>query len=419
MKFTKFTKLGLLMALSITILVWGLSFLKGHDFFKPVNYYFAVYQRVDGLQESSHITMNGYKVGSVKAINFAPDLSGKLIVTLMIENNFRIPRNSVARIVSSDIMGTRAIEMVYSGESQFYASGDTIPSSIEMDLKDQVSMQVLPLKNKAEELIGSLDSAITVLTVIFNEDARKNLAESFENINRTISNIERTSADLALLVSEEKATISRLTRNLEQFSGTLSQNSEQFDNIIGNLSSISDTLAAMPLTPIVDDLATIINQMKTLVEKAENNDNSIGLLFNDDKLYTQLNDMTASLGNLLTDIRVNPKRYLHFSAMDLGREVYINTGNAPVDNSSKINFKVHFISTQDQLPLNSELFEGLGEIDEIAVSGAFSYISRQFMGYEEAEKLMKTAYRNFPDASIIAFRDGKVIKLERALKILK
>jgi hypothetical protein len=29
------------------------------------------------------------------------------------------------------------------------------------------------------------------------------------------------------------------------------------------------------------------------------------------------------------------------------------------------------------------------------------------------------AYRNFPDATIVAFRNGKIIKLERALRSMK
>lgn len=419
MKGKKLIKLGLLMAVTIFLFIWGLSYLKGHDFFSPVDYYHAVYDRVDGLVKSGHVTMNGYKVGSVKNVQFAPDRSGRLIVTFMIDNNFRIPRNSTAQIVSSDLMGTRAVRLEFSGETEYHKPGDTLRSDIESDLKEQVSLQVLPLKNKAEELLGTIDSAITVLTVIFNEDARKNLAESFENINQTIANIERTSADLAQLISDEKTTISKLTRNIESFTGTLSSNATQFDNIIKNLSAFSDTIAKMPLSPVLADVSDIIDNMRNLIAKVENDDNSLGLLFSDDQLYNNLSSMTDNLGHLLTDIRVNPKRYVHFSAIDLGREVYINTGTTPVGSSPKVVFRVHYISTPDQIALNSELFEGLGEVEEYAVSGAFTYTSGDMISYEEAEKRLNAAYRNFPDASIIAFRDGKVIKLERALRMLK
>ena len=94
MKISKYMKLGLLMVFSITALVWGLSYLKGHDFFKPVNYYYTRYKRVDGLQESSHVTVNGYRVGFVKNIAFTGDKSGDLLVTFIIDNDFKIPKTS-------------------------------------------------------------------------------------------------------------------------------------------------------------------------------------------------------------------------------------------------------------------------------------------------------------------------------------
>jgi phospholipid/cholesterol/gamma-HCH transport system substrate-binding protein len=419
MKINKFIRLGMLMAFSIFVLVWGLSYLKGHDFFKPVNYYYARYDRVDGLVESSLITVNGYKVGSVRSVKFAPDRSGDLIVTLMIDSDFRIPRNSVAQIVSSDIMGTRAIKLIYSGESGYHLSGDTLASDIESDLKEQVSLQVLPLKTKAEELLGTLDSAITVLTVIFNEDARKNLSESFENINQTIANIERASGDLAILVSEERNTISRLVRNMETFSGTLKDNSGEFQSILANLSAFSDTLASLPLTPVINDISASVDGLNQLIGKANSDETTLGLLFNDQKLYNNINDMTAGLSHLLTDVRVNPKRYVHFSALDLGREVYINTGSTDIGNRKNIVFKVHLISTPDQLPLNSPLFDGMGHVEEFSVSGAFTYLAGNFSGYNEAESLLMKAYRNFPDATIVAFKDGKNIRLERALRQLR
>lgn len=419
MKLNKYVKLGFLMTFSIFILFWGLSYLKGHDFFKPVNYYYARYDRVDGLAESSNITVNGYKVGSVRSVKFAPDLSGDLIVTLMIDYDFKIPRNSVAQIVSSDIMGTRAIKLLYSGESSFHRSGDTLRSDIESDLKEQVSLQVLPLKNKAEELLGTLDSAITVLTVIFNEDARKNLSESFRNINQTIANIEKASGDLAVLVEEEKNTISRLIRNMESFSGTLSGNSGKFDSILQNLSAFSDSISSLSLTPVLADISASVDGVNKLIEKANSEKTTLGMLFNDNMLYNNANDMTAALGHLLTDVRINPKRYVHFSALDLGKEVYINTGGSESGNKKNIVFKVHLISTPDQLPLNAPIFEGLNEIQEFALSGAYTYLAGNFSDYNQAEILMKKAYKNFPDATIVAFRDGKNIKLERALKQLK
>ena len=119
-----------------------------------------------------------------------------------------------------------------------YQPNDTIPGAVESDLKEQVSMQVLPIKNKAEQLLSTLDSAITVLTVIFNEDARQNLSESFKNINQTIENLEKTTSDLQIIVSSEKESIQNIITNFDELSTVFNKNAGEIENVIKNLSSV-------------------------------------------------------------------------------------------------------------------------------------------------------------------------------------
>ena len=39
---------------------------------------------------------------------------------------------------------------------------------------EEVNKQILPLKNKAEELIGSVDSVMTIVTAVLNKNTREN-----------------------------------------------------------------------------------------------------------------------------------------------------------------------------------------------------------------------------------------------------
>jgi phospholipid/cholesterol/gamma-HCH transport system substrate-binding protein len=285
MKISKYTKLGILIVVSITILIWGLSYLKGNDVFEKSDDYHVIYNRIDGLSESNEVLLSGYKIGQVKNIQFLPDHSGKLLVTFSIDSSIKLPVNTVAQIVSSDLMGTRVIKINLGNGQEFYANNDTIPGDVESDLKEQVSMQVLPIKNKAEELLGTLDSAITVLTVIFNEDARKNLSESFENINQTIYNIEKTTADLQEIVSAEKENVGKIIANLDTISTVLNNSTQNFENTLSNLSTLSDTLARLPLSPLVQNILHTTEQINEILAQLEGTDNTAGLLLNDDKLY--------------------------------------------------------------------------------------------------------------------------------------
>jgi phospholipid/cholesterol/gamma-HCH transport system substrate-binding protein len=413
---SKFIRLGILILVSSLILIWGLSFLKGNDIFSRSNEYHVIYESVDGLYRSNDVLLSGYKVGQVSNIRFLPDNTGRLIVTITVDASVNIPLKSVAQIVSSDIMGTRSIKIILSDLNVYYNENDTIYGAVEADLKEQVSMQVLPLKNKAEELLSSLDSAISGLAFLFDENAQQNFAESFKNINLTVSHIERTTADLQELVFLEKNNIRGIIDNLGNITSTFNQNSPAFENTIQNLSAFSDSLTQVQVAPLVRNINTVAEQLSTLLSGLETTDNTLGSLLNDDQIYQSLEELSDNMNLLMSDIRINPERYLNFSALDLGKKVYVNALEGSADN---IVFKIHLVSSQNKVALESEQFKGLEPIEEYEINGAYTYLYGSTGSFHEIQVLQKNAQVKFPDASIVAFKNGRLIKLERALKSIR
>jgi len=413
-KISKYTKLGFLVIACLTILIWGINYLKGIDIFKNNTNYYVVYDKIDGLLESSTVTINGYKVGQVTKINFMSDYSGRLLVTLSLDEEFKIAKGTSAKITSSDIMGTKSIklEVVHSGE--YYLPLDTIPGTTEGDLKELVSMQVLPLKKKAEELIASLDSALNIVTSVFNRRTQKNLTESFENINRTVANIEAASAELNKIMSSGK--VNSIVNNVDNISGTISKNSVQISNIIKNLSSLSDSLSKLNVSPVFAEISSSVAGLNTIIQKLNTKESSAGMLINDPVLYDNLTNLSGSLDMLLKDVRSNPKRYVHFSAFNMGKDVYITAKPATPDEKDQIIFKVHLISSPAKLSTESTFFKGLGQIEEIKVSEMYNYMAGKSNDFDQISKLLNTARNNFPDATLVAFKNGRKIKLEKAIK---
>jgi len=416
MKISKYTKLGLLIIVSVAILIWGLNYLKGIDYFNTNTTYYAVYDRVDGLMKSSSVDINGYQVGQVKDISFSDKNDGTLVVAFSIEGKFKLPVGTEARIISSDIMGTRSIKLLINPNNQFYAENDTIPSSIEGDLKEQVSMQVLPLKNKAEQLLASLDSAITVITYVFNPEARKNLSESFAHINQTIINLESASDELNLLLHSERGNIQGIMGNMNQLTSTLASSSEDFSAIAGNLANITDSISAVNMKEMMQSLAESSEGINQIIAKVNSKEGSAGLLVNDPELYQNLTQLSLSMDYLLKDFRNNPKRYVHFSALDLGKSIYIN----PEQNSSATNsayiFKVHLLSSPERLNLNNPIFEGFTKVEETEIANVYNYSIGNSSDIQEMYPLLEKAKKVFPDASIIAFKNGRQVKLDKALR---
>lgn len=416
MKLSRYTKLGLLITFSIAIFIWGMNFLKGIDFFKKNTTLYALYPRVDGLEESSAVNLNGFQVGQVKHIGFSERQDGTLLVSFTLEGDFRLPKGSEARIISSDIMGTRSIKLEVAQSNEFYANHDTIPGTIEGDLKEQVSMQVLPLKNKAEQLLSSLDSAITVVTYIFNEEARENLAQSFEHINQTILNIKETSGMLNELMKSEYGSIQGTLRNMKQITDTLNAGSGHFANIIKNTSDISDSIAGVNFRQALLDISQSADGLNQILQKVNNNEGTAGMLINDPELYQNLALLSQSMDALLNDLRNNPKRYVHFSAFDLGKEIYI-TPRKPVEgNEHKYMFKVNLVSSPSRINPENPLFKQFQPVEEMEIGGIYNYLTGATSDFNEISKLNDQARKVFPDANIVSFRNGRPVRLEKALK---
>jgi len=312
--------IGSLFVIVIALLVMGINYLKGIDFFNPNNTFYAVYSNVNGLKVSNDVTVNGYTIGQVRDISLKQDFSG-VVVAFSNDKEFNIPDSTIAQIYSSDIMGTKAVRLILSKASKKLSDGDTLIPDSEKDLKAQVNAELLPLKKKTESLIMSFDSALAIIQNIFNEKTRQNLLMSFESIKRTLQYLEGTSLIMDTLLTSQKSRLIQIFSNVESITYNLKKNNEALTNIINNFSSISDTLARIQFVSVMENAEKTLIQTNQIVEKINEGQGTIGMLINNDTLYQHLEQSAKDLDFLLRDIKENPKRYLHFSVFDFGKTV--------------------------------------------------------------------------------------------------
>jgi phospholipid/cholesterol/gamma-HCH transport system substrate-binding protein len=182
-----------------------------------------------------------------------------------------------------------------------------------MSLSEEVNKQVAPIKLKAENLLSSLDTMVTVLHTVFNSETRKNLIASFKSIHTTLSNLENTSYNVDTLVYGQRKRLERIMFNVESITETFRKNDENISNIINNFSRISDTLARANLAGTLANVNNVLSRMDAITAKIDNGQGSIGLLLNDKKLYDNLDKSAAQLNALIEDMKLNPYRYVNFS----------------------------------------------------------------------------------------------------------
>jgi len=313
-KLSKEVKIGIATIVALACFIYGFNYLKGKNFFASQNKFYAVYNDVDGLVDANPLIINGYKVGVVSNIKLSPDLSKGVVVTMLLDNSIHLPENSIAKIVSSDIMGSKAIQLILGDSKEYVADGDTLKADKEENLKQSVNKTIAPLQKKAENLISSIDSVMYVVQEILNKDARRNLSGSFESINRTFRNLERTSLKLDDLMESERHKVSNIMTKASHLATTLADNSSHISNIIKNLSDVSDSLKMSNIVSVINNANTTLAQTSAIVIKINKGEGTLGLLVNNDSLYRKLDKSADDLDKLLLDLQLNPHRYVHFSA---------------------------------------------------------------------------------------------------------
>lgn len=311
--FSREAKIGIVITLGVALLYWGINFLKGKSLFSHKRVFYAVYSQVNGLLDANPVYISGVKIGQVEKISFVNDGSGNVLVKLIVFDKVDIPINSVAKLYSSDIIGGKAIEIKLGNSSTLLRNNDTLKSEIQASLQEEINVQILPVKKKAEELMMSFDSVLAVVQAIFNEETRTNISKSFESIKHTIMAIEHTSYNIDTLVTYQRGRIINIFANVESISANIRSNNQKLTNIISNFSSISDTLARADVIKTINETNASLLELNTVLGKINKGEGSMGMLVNDDSLYNHLSSASNNLSALLEDMRLHPKRYVHFS----------------------------------------------------------------------------------------------------------
>ena len=219
--------IGLFTLSLVIVLYWGINFLKGENVFSNKQFYYAVYENVDGLTISRPVTINGFKVGQVSAIEFSSD-NADLVVQVSIEEQIPFSRNSILEIYDSDIMGSKSLELKLNKGSVLAKSGDTLIGSIANGITSEVSEQFGSVKVSLDQLIISFDDVL----------------KEIKNLSSTANR----------LLSANELKLSSSLENIESISNTIENQTSSINKIISNLKSVSDSLSEIIYISISENI---------------------------------------------------------------------------------------------------------------------------------------------------------------------
>ena len=296
MKLSYEIKTGVLVLTGIILFIIGFSYLKSNDVFIKDRVFYAVYEDVEGVSKGTPVTISGFNVGSVQDIKFFNN-SSKLLLKFRVENDFNFSNQSTAQIYETGLIGGKALAVIPKYGNEIAKSGDTLNSSIAPGLTELVNNKLSPLQEKIESMVVSADSVLISLNSVLNTQAKDQIQSTITNFSSTVTDLKNSAGTLDEMISMNKNKINNIITNVNKSSNELSDLSNSFSD----------------LTVIIENLSESSNSIENIVNEISSGNGSLGNLIYDDNLIKSLNAASSNINLLIEDLRLNPKRYVHFS----------------------------------------------------------------------------------------------------------
>lgn len=312
MKITRELKTGIVAIAIIALFIWGYNYLKGLNLFDaPSKTYFTEYKDVQGLNTSSIVSLNGVEVGKIIAVKFNKDAAkrGWLTVEFSVETELEFSKNSIAKIYSTSLMGGKSLALVPSYEGEIAKPGDFLQGETEADVITSVSENLKPLFKKVESAVVSADSVLVGLNEIMDAKTRSDLKSTIAQLNATISNFNAISKSVNEMVANNKEKLGNTLTNAALMTS--------------NFAKLSDTLANSNLGATVKNLEATVNNLNSILANVESGEGTLGKLLKDEAMYNNLTSATKELDELLREMKLHPKRFVHFSLFGKKEKAYV------------------------------------------------------------------------------------------------
>ena len=299
MKLSREVKTGILAIGALLLFIFGYSFLKGSNLFDSSRTFYVKYDNVAGLSSSAPVTVNGLQIGKVKGIELSKNRDG-LVVKFSVDNDFEFSRNSVVQIYSSGFISGNNLGILPEYDANNVAkNGDTLQGEIQKGMIDGIMDKFGPIETSLKTTLAKLDTVLGDVDEVMDDKTKENLRKSIASFNETMVAFKGISRNMNALVSENKDKMNSTFANLDVTSA--------------NFAKLSDSLSQIEMGKMVKDLENAIGSFNGVMKGIDEGEGSIGKLLKDEKLYDNLTGASAQLEALLEDMKLNPKRYVHFS----------------------------------------------------------------------------------------------------------
>ena len=305
MKLSYEIKTALLVLSGIFLFIVMINYLKSNDIFVSDRSFYAIYDDVEGVSTGTPVTISGFNVGSVQDIRFYGNNS-ELLLKFRVENDFEFSTSSIAQIYETGLIGGKALAIIPVEGKNLAVSGDTLQSDIAPGLTELVNDKLSPLQEKIESMVVSADSLLIAVNSVFDTSTKENLTSSIENFSLTIESAKQSIDVLEKVIGGNENSLNSIINNMDESLKNFSELSENFDELDLVIENLSKSSA---------NINSITNEIKA-------GDGLVNKVVYDEGFVKSLDEISSNINLLLEDLRMNPKRYVHFSLFGKKNKTY-------------------------------------------------------------------------------------------------
>lgn len=303
-KEAKSIKVALFCIAAVLVFYMGTMFLKGINLFSKKYYYYAVFEDIGDLHESTAVALNGYPIGKVTNLKLLSSNPVRICAEILVTEKIDIPEDSKFEVAQKDVLGGMVVNLHVGTSSVLAHSGDTLGCYVATGMLDGVGDLVAQLQN----VVASVDTIGQNIKLAFRSDDSINGGMMIKN---TLANLEATSQNLSKLLADNGGKVNRVVTQLDVLTKTLGDASPKIDAIVANVDNITDSLAQANIRQLVNNAQSTIDNANSVIAKVKAGEGTVGQLIQNDSLYRNINQTIECVNALIKDIKEHPTDYLN------------------------------------------------------------------------------------------------------------
>jgi phospholipid/cholesterol/gamma-HCH transport system substrate-binding protein len=300
MALSKEAKTGIIVTAALIVFYVGFNFLRGIEVFSNKAHYYALYDNIDGLTESNPVIINGLNIGRISNIKL-DQVRNKIIVELQVPDDLVLTQKCTALLINSDFLGSKAITLQLAKEGAVLQHEDTLQSAVDPSITEF-------LMENAQPLASSLNTAIRSINEALGE-----FNASSATISEILESAKVSTQHVQSMMEENRNDLRKISSNLAVLSENLVAISEDVPQTIAKIDAVADSLRQIEINTTLLLVNQTLQEIQSFSSKLNEQEGSLNALMTERALYDNLNRSAASLDSLLSDLKENPDRYVHFS----------------------------------------------------------------------------------------------------------